>query len=540
MLLLLLACSSDKDVATPTDDTGDPVTDDSARVDDSAEDTGPFDEDGDGYLAKDDCDDQNIGIHPDANEFCDGVDQDCDEVIDEGAIDATIFYPDADEDGYGALENRVKVCADELEGHLSGGTGQWDCDDENPDVHPGADEVCGNGHDDDCDGLPAEGCRLEGDVTAADCVIPGTPGAHLSAADFNGDGDLDLAIDTYVLAGPLLGEMDVGASAAVLSEADSLLGADFDEDGYADLLVGVTSDGDGAGGLFHLPGPLTGSLTVTDANSRIQGTDAEGFGSALHWGEDLSDDGNEDLLVAGDESVRLFDRMRDNPETVEVADALVTSGGPGGGGFGAAIDAADMDGDGLADLVVAAPEFATDGAVWVLSGHAVWDEVQASDVGHHVEALSGVGAFGSGGLGAGEDIDGDGNADLLVADSDNGAWLFLGPIDGWRSTDGADGRFPGQASGAGLLSDLDLDGYDEVRLGRPDSSAAYVWYGPVSGVQTPADAQLTLHAENDGEGFGTVHDAADASNNGLGDVFVSAAAAREGTGAAYIFFNTAY
>jgi hypothetical protein len=38
-----------------------------------------------------------------------------------------------------------------------------DCDDSNPDVHPGARELCGNNRDDDCDGMTDEGC-CAGDV----------------------------------------------------------------------------------------------------------------------------------------------------------------------------------------------------------------------------------------------------------------------------------------------------------------------------------------------------------------------------------------
>jgi len=37
-----------------------------------------------------------------------------------------------------------------------------DCDDTNPDVHPGHKEICGNNIDDDCDGLVDEGCSPGG------------------------------------------------------------------------------------------------------------------------------------------------------------------------------------------------------------------------------------------------------------------------------------------------------------------------------------------------------------------------------------------
>jgi hypothetical protein len=45
------------------------------------------DDDRDGYTPEDgDCDDDAPGIHPDAEEICDGVDNDCDELIDGGTV----------------------------------------------------------------------------------------------------------------------------------------------------------------------------------------------------------------------------------------------------------------------------------------------------------------------------------------------------------------------------------------------------------------------------------------------------------------------
>src|SRR5687768_449345 len=46
----------------------------------------------------DDCDDGESSIHPGAVESCDGIDQDCDGVVDP---DAATWFADADHDGFG-------------------------------------------------------------------------------------------------------------------------------------------------------------------------------------------------------------------------------------------------------------------------------------------------------------------------------------------------------------------------------------------------------------------------------------------------------
>ena len=158
-------------------------------------DTGPWDDDGDGIPAKDDCDDSisSVGepsvwyedsdedgsgnpnvsdtacnqpagytdnaldcddttefVSPIAKERCDEVDNDCDGEIDEDeSIDAVIWYPDADDDGYGDMDEPTPKCS-QPRGYLEDGT---DCNDEDAEIHPGVCEICGDDIDNDCDGI---------------------------------------------------------------------------------------------------------------------------------------------------------------------------------------------------------------------------------------------------------------------------------------------------------------------------------------------------------------------------------------------------
>ena len=122
---------------------------------------GDPDLDGDGFTQLDgDCDDFDEAVHPEAEEICDGVDNNCDGAIDEGAIDAGTWYIDYDGDGYGGPSDYDEVSCTQPEGYIADGS---DCDDGDPTINPGADEVC-DGVDNNCDEIVDEDA-VGGDVT---------------------------------------------------------------------------------------------------------------------------------------------------------------------------------------------------------------------------------------------------------------------------------------------------------------------------------------------------------------------------------------
>jgi len=185
-----------------------------------------------GYLASAspaDCDDGDAAVHPGASERCNGVDDDCDGSVDEdSAVDAAIWYLDADADGYGDVGDAVVSCS-APSSYVADGT---DCDDGQPSVHPGAPELC-DGVDDDCDGA-------------------------LSAAEADADGDgYDLCSD---------GDCD---------DSDAAVGPDGDTDG--DGSVDCWDDDDDDDGVYdddELDGSYSGFVTdPLDADTDGDGTD---------------------------------------------------------------------------------------------------------------------------------------------------------------------------------------------------------------------------------------------------------------------------
>ncbi len=114
-------------------------------------------------LLNTDCDDGDYFVNPGAQEICDNyIDDNCDGQVDEdcgGTVcqDSNIYYYDGDGDGYGNpgnIYNGPACVALGMEWVANGG----DCNDAVAAINPGAAEICGNGIDDNCNGLVDENC----------------------------------------------------------------------------------------------------------------------------------------------------------------------------------------------------------------------------------------------------------------------------------------------------------------------------------------------------------------------------------------------
>ena len=105
---------------------------------------------------KNDCNDTSTLVHPDADEVCDGIDTNCDELIDNEPIDALVYFDDNDGDGFGDIATEVVLCPLSVEEEIGTSFEAGDCDDEDVDVFPDNQEVCDE-KDNNCDGLIDEG-----------------------------------------------------------------------------------------------------------------------------------------------------------------------------------------------------------------------------------------------------------------------------------------------------------------------------------------------------------------------------------------------
>ncbi|NBX79739.1 MAG: T9SS C-terminal target domain-containing protein [Flavobacteriales bacterium] len=104
-----------------------------------------------GYVANStDCDDTNNQNNPNATEVFDGVDNNCNTIIDEGFI-LTTYYEDLDNDGFGGDVSIQSVTNPGAGYVLIGG----DCNDNNNAINPNATDILGNGIDEDCSGSDA-------------------------------------------------------------------------------------------------------------------------------------------------------------------------------------------------------------------------------------------------------------------------------------------------------------------------------------------------------------------------------------------------
>jgi len=171
------------------------------KDDDCNEVTSDTDVDGDGVAAIQaggtDCNDQNAAVKPGGTEVTyNGLDDDCDPATKDDDLDGDGFRraedcKDTDATvNPGATENAEVNCSDGIDHDCAGGDvicgSEWldadgdgfsilvDCDDDDPNVNPGAPEISNNGKDDDCNAATGDLCTADRFDRAASNGSPAT------------------------------------------------------------------------------------------------------------------------------------------------------------------------------------------------------------------------------------------------------------------------------------------------------------------------------------------------------------------------------
>jgi hypothetical protein len=478
-----------------------------------------------------------------------------------------------------------------------GWTAAQDCDDADAAVHPGADEVCGNGRDDDCDGGENQ-CLLSGpvDLSVAARVVGDSAGDHAGwsvagAGDLDGDGFDDLIMGSYdddeagafagavwIFYGPIDGKLDPDeADAKLLGEAPgdhagySVAGAgDVNGDGFDDVLVGAHGSGaslPGAGSAYIVYGPVHGRHSLGVADVRVRGAAAYDYlGMAVAGVGDVTGDGRDDVLLGayGHDAGGLDAGAAWVVPGGTVGDVSVAVGhrllGAGEGAWAGASVAAggDLNGDGARDVLVGAVGASRGGpdagAVLVFHGPITGDR----GAGSADAAVLGAWAYDRAGaaMSAPGDLTGDGVPDLVVGawgydgagEESGAAWVIAGPVVGVRDLRTEPLRFDGASDGdrVGIAvagGDLDGDGIADLVLGalHPEDAtrgAVHVLYGPVLAACPARDSDVRFDGEAAGDlaGFALAR-AGDTDGDGLDDLFIGAHgsdAGGPGAGAAYL------
>jgi hypothetical protein len=525
-------------------------------ADDSAAAVDPdADLDGDGYPVSVDCDDLNSEIHPDADEICDGLNNDCDAGVDEDPVDGTLWYPDADGDGFGNDGAVILSCERPPSYEALGG----DCEDQQDTVYPEAPEICGDGYDNDCSPatVPCEFTDTVSEIQSQESLSgviltwSGEEGAQLGTAlsagawlegghavvagapgwDLNGSGSGGF-MGLSMTGGTSMGTS--GASAG--HEAGAALSGvgDVDGDGISDLLVGVpgaNTGGTDSGQACLVLGPIGDISSLEEASVCFVGEAAhDRTGLAVSEGGDLDADGVWDLVIGstgqgdGTEQSRgaLYVVPSDLSGSVDLENAHARILGPARyDRVGASLAGpADINGDGQVDLLSGASTWNGNdeqGGLFVHLGPISGDlELTDSDV-----WIEGPPESALGGALLAQDMDDDGYTDLILGGPGSASsvgmgqvWLWMGPLDGPVEMDQARaelyGDDPGSELGVALAAgDLNGDETPDLAVGAPtalvsgrESGLVLVFYGPLEGTLAPQEADFTLRGQAHGDELG--------------------------------------
>jgi hypothetical protein len=253
-----------------------------------------------------DCDDALASVHPGATETCNGLDEDCDTLIDEGT---THYYSDGDGDGYG--DDSTESCTSGS-GLVTAGA---DCDDADAQAYPGAPEFC-DGRQNDCDAASWTAADEDGTVSYAttagawsDVTSAWAAGTALSVATISmaTTGSYSICPGTWYVSLVAFAGDDVdvvgyyGASSTVLDRAGTS-GTILSAQDSAIYAEGLTlTGGTGSSGTSRFGGAVLSYATTASSAASVSLVDCEVHDNSATYGGGVAAYGWGELLLTDTE-----------------------------------------------------------------------------------------------------------------------------------------------------------------------------------------------------------------------------------------------
>lgn len=498
-----------------------------------------IDADADGYslveAGGDDCDDTDPEVNPSQDEiWYDGVDQNCN-----GDNDY-----DQDNDGY------------ETTAHNTDLTTGGDCQDINPNFHPGAVDVPYDNMDTNCDDLDdwdydQDGYRSAFYDKGTDCDDSDATINPIGDESFNGlDDDCEDGPDYY--ASPEFSAYIYEAPSSSDKAGYSAAIGDLDNDDMAEVIFSAPAAGSSnAGSVAIIEGDdlLASGDALDDADNYVEGESSDQLGSYVAILGDCDGNSFAELamgapghsggagavyLLPGEEAVSGGD----------LGDLLVTYTGTSGAKLGLGIVSdLDLDGDDYADLGAMYQSGSGNNIGLRYGGQGDEGEVSLSSF-DALFSTSGDGEAFYRNAPIGGDMDGDGYEDLVLSDggadsdaSNGGAvWILWGGSARYSTSgvtrsieDEADVVLAGAVADAGWGTasqpgaDWDGDGDMELWVYNADSGL-YVLEGRPrfgwSGLDPSTDAAVSYAWELDTSPAAHIRNIGDWTGDGLGDMLV--------------------